>query len=214
MNVNNIQRIALEIMKRNIIVVIILLAAIAAQAQINSAWTTEEIKHANTAATCPYMNQVEKDVVLYNNLARLFPKKFVRVELADEPETANVRSLKSELKSMQPIAALTIHEQETELAQCWALKSGEKGIVGHKRDGCEPYYLGGIGAENCSYGKSTGREIILQLLIDEGVSSLGHRKNCLNDKLIAIGVGFATHKVYDYCCVMDFTGFEGVNYAK
>ena len=50
-----------------------------------------------------------------------------------------------------------------------------------------------------------------QLLIDEGVSNLGHRKNILNPKYTKIGVGVDFHPKYEKVIVIDYAF---VNYFK
>lgn len=59
-------------------------------------------------------------------------------------------------------------------------------------------------AENISYGLQTPREIVAFLLIDDGVSDRGHRKNLLNGKLNRVGVSIGPHRRYNAMCVMDF----------
>jgi uncharacterized protein YkwD len=49
----------------------------------------------------------------------------------------------------------------------------------------------------------TGKDIILQLLIDDDVPSLGHRINCLNKEYTKIGVSVQPHKKWDTCAVID-----------
>lgn len=49
----------------------------------------------------------------------------------------------------------------------------------------------------------TGKEIVLQLLIDHDVPSLGHRKICLDKSYALIGVGEAKLKESDTCCVLE-----------
>lgn len=196
----------------HILFVLILSLFVAGNSVSAQNWSDGEITAANTAATCPFLSQVEKDVVLYNNLARMYPKKFVAVELRELQETSYVLSLKRDMNNLRPLSALTVNATVTNLAKCWAEESGSRGITGHNRINCDTYYIGGSGGENCSYGKKTGRDIIVQLLVDENVASLGHRKNCLNPEFRSVGVGFATHTKWNYCCVMDFTSLEGVSY--
>ena len=43
-------------------------------------------------------------------------------------------------------------------------------------------------AECCSYGMHSAKDIVMQLLIDHDVPSLGHRENCLNNEYSKIGV--------------------------
>ena len=178
----------------------------------SQAWTADELYAANPAASCPFLSQVEKDVVLYNNLARMYPRKFIVVELQGMTETSYLRSLKQDLNRLQPLPALLINREETDLARCWAEQSGRIGVTGHNRTGCDDFFLGGYGGENCSYGTRNGRDIIIQLLIDENISNLGHRKNCLSPQFVSVGVATAAHKVYGFCCVMDFTSLDGVAY--
>ena len=87
------------------------------------------------------------------------------------------------------------------LARCWAKESGESGLVGHNRVQCEKGFM----AECCSYGKSTALGIVLQLLIDHGVPSLGHRKICLSDKYSLVGATISTHLTYRFTSVLDFS---------
>ncbi len=59
-------------------------------------------------------------------------------------------------------------------------------------------------AENCSYGFSDAVGILMQLLVDEGVPSLGHRLNIFSPHYKAIGVSISTHQMHKYTCVQDF----------
>ncbi|MCB0833462.1 MAG: CAP domain-containing protein [Bacteroidetes bacterium] len=60
--------------------------------------------------------------------------------------------------------------------------------------------------ENIDYGNNTGREIVLALLIDDGVPSRGHRTNIMNPEFRAVGIACGPHKGYRYMCVMDLAG--------
>ena len=68
-----------------------------------------------------------------------------------------------------------------------------------------PYYCC---AENIDYGQNSAREIVVSLLVDDGVPSRGHRTNILNNFYNKIGVYYGTHKKYGYMCVMDFVGYN------
>ena len=201
----------MKIYSRITILIVVLCGTMLTYAQ---SWTSEELRSANTAGSCPYLNQTEKDVILYNNLARMYPAKFVRVELSGERESAYLSSLRSELNSMSPLPPLNAHQYASSSAKCWAQESGRRGMTGHNRVGCDDFKAGHAWGENCSYGKTTGRDIIVQLLIDEGISSLGHRRNCLSKYFNSVGIGYAPHSAYRYCCVMDFTDEAGENYTS
>lgn len=173
-------------------------------------WTAEELKSANTAAGCRFMDSTERELVKYCNLARMYPKKFAKLEVqnyngsVEQPEqyrnSENKRSLIRDLNASKPVGVLLPDSALTEMANCFQLELAASGKTGHDRKKCSEDYL----AENCSFGKSTAKDIALQLLIDEGVASLGHRKNILNEKYATVGIAFGTHKVYRQCCVMDF----------
>jgi hypothetical protein len=63
---------------------------------------------------------------------------------------------------------------------------------------------GGGAGENISYGEREAREIIIQLLIDDGVANRGHRNNNLNKSFGCVGVSIGTHSRYETMCVLDF----------
>jgi hypothetical protein len=101
---------------------------------------------------------------------------------------------------MKPVNALTFDQGMYQLANCFAIESGKSGSYGHHRVHC----VDGFDAECCSYDCQTGLTITLQLLIDQDVQSLGHRKICLDDEFAKIGVSIKPHSNYNYCCVLDF----------
>jgi uncharacterized protein YkwD len=90
--------------------------------------------------------------------------------------------------------------------------TGPKGITGHT--GSDGSSMGqrinrygkwdkGAG-ENISYGHNKGRDIVVQLLIDDGVSSRGHRNNILNRNFKYTGGAIGSHSKYTYMCVIDY----------
>jgi uncharacterized protein YkwD len=58
--------------------------------------------------------------------------------------------------------------------------------------------------ECCYYGVEDAFDIIVDLLIDQGVSSLGHRKICLSPSYTELGVSIQPHKTYSSNTVLDF----------
>ena len=59
-------------------------------------------------------------------------------------------------------------------------------------------------AENIAYGGSSGREIVIRLIVDDGVPDRGHRKNIFNPRFRMVGVACGTHKKYGTMCVTTF----------
>lgn len=68
---------------------------------------------------------------------------------------------------------------------------------------------GGL-AENISFGWSNAIDIILQMIIDDGVKSRGHCKNLFAEHFNFIGIFSGYHKVFEHCTVIEFFG-EPVN---
>ena len=164
-------------------------------------WTAEELAAANTFQSLTVLSAVEKETMLYLNLARMYPAKYAKIELVNEDKTSdNYKSLIKTLNTMVPVSALTFDKKAFESATCFAKEQGATTEIGHDRKNCKSYFFG----ECCSYGMSTGKNIIVQLLIDEGVESLGHRKICLSSGYSSVGIAFNTHKGYRFCCVLDF----------
>ena len=57
-------------------------------------------------------------------------------------------------------------------------------------------------SENMSFGTATGRDVVVSLLIDDGVAERGHRKNILDPEIRIAGVSCGYHKIYRVMCDM------------
>jgi uncharacterized protein YkwD len=64
----------------------------------------------------------------------------------------------------------------------------------------------GAWGENIAYGKTNARDIILALIIDDGLPARKHRKNIFNPKFNYAGAAFGPHAVYRSVCSIDFAG--------
>jgi uncharacterized protein YkwD len=58
--------------------------------------------------------------------------------------------------------------------------------------------------ENVSYGKSTAREIVLALIIDDGLRGRKHRQNIFNPNFSYAGAAYGPHAVYRSVCSIEF----------
>jgi hypothetical protein len=172
-------------------------------------WTNAQILEANTAKDIEYLTKIEKECVMYINLCRLYPKEFLNNELlnyygpekkGDYLKNSKYRkSLIDLLSTMKSLNALNFDVEAYNNAKCFAKEQGEAGTTGHTRINCKK----GNYAECCSYGMHTGKDIVMQLLIDHNVPGLGHRINCLNNEYTKIGLSVQPHKKWEYCAVID-----------
>lgn len=62
----------------------------------------------------------------------------------------------------------------------------------------------GVVAENISFGPLDAEEIVIGLLVDDGVPDRGHRDVLLTRELFFAGVACGPHPSYRNVCVMDF----------
>lgn len=177
-------------------------------------WSPEVINRLNTGREKEYLSEEEKKVVLFMNMARyngsLFAGTFLTNYIADNnvENTSYVRSLYRDLKKVSGMNPLITEEDLTAIAQEHAAKSGKAGRVGHQgfNKRFEPLMgnpYNHVG-ENCSYGFDQAIDIVITLLIDEGIQGTGHRENILNEGFNSVGVAIRPHKSYRVNCVTDF----------
>ncbi|WP_338762997.1 CAP domain-containing protein [Bernardetia sp. ABR2-2B] len=181
--------------------------------QVVPEWKSSKYNIAYTAQNTDYLTENEKLVYYYLNLARLNPplfaetfiRKYTKWNSHEDLSLSDyyTGSLYKTLKNMQPVGVLYPQKDLFVSARCHAVSSGKKGYVGHERlsnSGCKAKFAG----ECCSYGQFDALEIVMQLLIDSGVPSLGHRKICLSGSYKTLGVSVQPHKTYRFNSVLDF----------
>jgi uncharacterized protein YkwD len=61
-------------------------------------------------------------------------------------------------------------------------------------------------SENIAYDSGTAREIVINLLVDDGVPTRGHRNNIFNSSYIVTGVACGNHPLFGGMCVCTFAG--------
>ncbi|MBP5367934.1 MAG: CAP domain-containing protein [Bacteroidales bacterium] len=181
-------------------------------------FTDEEMAKANTAKDATYLTDDEKLVIFYMNLARLDGEKFTEAYLSDMKGSSNSyeQSLIEDLKSSKNKKMLIPNENLCKASRAHVNDIGPKGLVQHESsDGTgtfvrvAKYYNGGAMAENISFGYSDPMKITRQLLVDDGNTKVGHRKNILGDGYVRIGVAIGDHSKYRSMCVQDFSDAAG-----
>jgi len=203
-------------MRRKLFLLILLAHPLILVAQSDpwQAWDANVVRTLNTAADIEYLNEEEKKLILFMNMARqngpLFSESFLETYVQENQleNSSYIRSLSKDLKKAKGLAPLFPEKDLTAIAQGHAVRSGEKGTTGHNEFKKrfeplmgDPYMHVG---ENCSYGYERAIDIVLSLLIDEGIKSLGHRNNILAPDFNSVGVAIRPHKSYRVNCVMDF----------
>ena len=182
-------------------------------------WEEITLKWSNNSSDYAYISDFDKEVIFLTNLVRMEPQKFIISIVEPYYETELIRknkyssSLISDLKKQENLVPLIATPQLTKCANYTANAMGRDGRTGHVTAAGETMSQrmkkfkaeGGLRAENCSYSKETPLAVVMQLLIDNGVPSLGHRKNILLKEAGNIGVGTAPHKSYGTNTVMNFT---------
>jgi uncharacterized protein YkwD len=133
--------------------------------------------------------------------------------MTDEGPKA-VKECIAELKKAMAVPPLKPSKGMSKAAKDHNRDQGPAGRIGHQGfDNSDPFTRmnrygtwQSIAGENISYGESSAREIVIQLLIDDGVANRGHRTNIMEEKFLVVGIAVGTHKFYDWMCTMDLAG--------
>jgi uncharacterized protein YkwD len=83
------------------------------------------------------------------------------------------------------------------------------GAIGHGNPAGRMNRYGTWGAawgENISYGKRSARDIVLALIIDDGLPARKHRANIFAAKFNYAGAAYGPHARYGSVCTIDFAG--------
>ena len=117
------------------------------------------------------------------------------------------------LQTAQPLPPLTLSRGMSQAAadHCADQADGGFGHEGKDRSHAGQRiarygtFMGGWG-ENISYGKSSARDVVLALIIDDGLPARKHRKNIFNPNYNVAGAAFGPHARFGTMCSMDFAG--------
>jgi hypothetical protein len=118
------------------------------------------------------------------------------------------------LRTIHPMPPLTLSKGMSLGARDHVKDLISSGRMGHKgSDGSQPWdrvsrygsWKKPIG-ENISFGLNKAQPIVMGLIIDDGVSGRGHRKNIFNPLFHVIGVACEEQAHYKTVCVITFAG--------
>lgn len=112
------------------------------------------------------------------------------------------------LRSARPLQPLTLSPGMCRgAADHCASQAG--GAIGHgnpaSRIGRYGHWATAWG-ENISYGKTTARDIVMALIIDDGLPARKHRANIFAAKFNYAGAAYGPHARYGSVCSIDFAG--------
>jgi uncharacterized protein YkwD len=118
------------------------------------------------------------------------------------------------LRSVKPLSPLNASKGMSWGARDHVTDQGPSGSTQHKgRDGSQAWdRVNRYGtwekniAENIAYGGDKAQTIVMFLIVDDGVSNRGHRKNIFDPDFRVIGVACGHHATYRTVCVITFAG--------
>ena len=185
-----------------------------------SDWTPQEKEKAEANSINSKMSLNEKSVFYYINLIRINPKKFeaevLNPFLKENKKYSKkyINSLRKDLSKINTLHPLNYKYDLFKFAKKHAKTTGKKGKTGHRSVSLKGYKIrtekllnkySTVG-ENIHYGLNNPKKIVLELLIDDGIKNVGHRKNILSDKYLYASVSIQPHKKYKFNTVIEFGG--------
>ena len=177
--------------------------------------------------------EIDKGVLAAHNVVRSQPKAIIpqlqamlagfdglilkregKINLRTNEGAAAVQELIDFLNVQEPLPTMTWSDEVAKAAKDHADDTGPKGITGH--DGSDGSTLGdrlqkygnpvSTYGENLSYGQDKAMDVVIQLLIDDGVQGRGHRTNIFNPAFRVMGCHTGQHKAYTYMTCIDYAG--------
>lgn len=194
------------------------------QDSTSTATTDTTSTSSSGSTTTPTSGSVTfKDAMLAEiNFVRTKPADYANQRLKSEYNSGTDNGAYNDLTSRSAVNALTLNDLLTTSATKYAKYMADNNVFGHTENGTPQSrteaegYTGSVG-ENIAAGSypsynaesdPTGAAIafVKLLIIDTGISGVGHRKNILNGSYRVVGIGFYrnTASKFDNYLVQDF----------
>jgi uncharacterized protein YkwD len=158
--------------------------------------------------------------VLQQYRARMQGKRYLKpgttqAWIITQEGTAAVDEAIAVLRATAPLPPLSVNQELALAALDQVAWQGPRGEVGHGgqggsspgdrllRHGVRKHMWG----ENISYG-ADGLQVVVDLIVDDGVASRGHRNNILNPEFRQVGIAIGPHRHYGTMCVMDLASAQ------
>ena len=221
-------------MVQNVISILLIVFKLGTISSFNYGIFDEERKNLNTAAGANYLNSFEKELILEMNKHRQDPAGYAEKFIATIAKSYEGKILRypgdKPLKTKEGVSALNECVRDLKRAKSVPILYPSAGLSkaasDHVEDQSQSGRTGHIGGdrssvksrierygkwdirigENIAYGGKYAQQIIIYLLIDDGVNGRGHRKNMLNPDFKITGVASGKHPEYGSMFVMDFAG--------
>jgi uncharacterized protein YkwD len=179
------------------------------------------------------LSELEKAVLEEMNLARTDPAKYATYleawrpyysgKVFKQPGKGNLETIEGAagledaikfLRSAKPLPRLQLSTGMCQGAKDQSFDQSQTGDVSHqgKDKSFSWERVARYGewktpvSENIAYDNGTARDIVINLIIDDGVPSRGHRNNIFNSSYIVTGVACGSHPLFGGMCVCTFAG--------
>ena len=170
-----------------------------------------------SSATVIAQETLHKEIVDLVNYVRQEPQKFLDeiaqpyIKENELEKSSYSKSLVRTLKSATPLPPLNENLHLSKMALDYSIEAGKRGWTDHVRTDARfkkyaPEF--DLTGENLQFGSEDALSMVMDLLIDQDVRSLGHRKNILDPEFTEVGVAFGKHKTFETIGVMVFGGFD------
>lgn len=172
-----------------------------------------------------------REIVIEHNLIRTNPAEYVeklkaqlkyfKGDVLHKPRNNPIRTYEGKaayeeaiefLHRQKPVDKLIENQKLSQACNDHLNDIGPKGLCSHDgSDGSNPsdriekYCEWELGcSENIDFGSMTAEDVVISLVVDDGIPERNHRKNLFNPENKYIGVATGMHKEFDHCTILNY----------